>query len=125
MGSHVLFKTESRFMMDKEDILSRSRMENEKNDPYALEVQQKSAVLSGTVTVILATVFFIAQSYLNKGFNFSLYAIIIAYTASDFLSKFFYLKEKKNLALGIFYLLIAITLVFLHFYQLLTDSSLI
>ncbi|MGX7197017.1 DUF6442 family protein [Enterococcus olivae] len=105
--------------MNKDEILSKSRKEHTKNDPYTLEIQGIANRIGGLVAIILATLFFILQSIADQGFNFGLYAILLGYGSADFFTKYYYLKKKGYLFFAIIYLILAIVLSVFHIKQLL------
>ncbi|MGO3780187.1 MAG: DUF6442 family protein [Enterococcus viikkiensis] len=103
--------------MKKEEILAKSREENQKNDPYQAEIQRRSSSFSGVVVVFLSTILFVVQRVMDNGFNFGLYAVAFAYGATDFLVKYHYLKRRRELILGLIYLVVTIVLIILHITQ--------
>lgn len=109
--------------MKKEEILAKSREENRKNDPYREEIQKRSSSASGLVVIFLSTILFIIQSLLGRGFNFGLYALIFAYSTADFLVRYYYLRRRRDLILGIIYLVITIVLIILHIAQLVSGTK--
>lgn len=106
--------------MKKDEILSKSREENKKRDPYALEVQANASAISGLTALALTTVFFVIQSVVGRGFNFGLYAVAVSFGGVNFLVKAIYLKQKKDVVLAIVYLVVTLILSVIHIANLLS-----
>lgn len=104
--------------MDKEDILAQSRKENKDKDLFKLDIQNKSGIISSLVLVFLATILFIIQSVCGGGFNFALFALLVAYGATDFLVKYIYIRNNKYLFLSIGYSVATIIFILLHLQQI-------
>ncbi|WP_271554281.1 DUF6442 family protein [Enterococcus mundtii] len=107
--------------MNKEDILSKSRKENNNKDLFKLDVEKKSGQVSSTVLVILATILFISQSMIGGGFNFALYAVIVSYGAVDFFVKYWYIKKVRYIILSGVYFSGTIILIIFHLKQFINN----
>ncbi|MFK4898619.1 DUF6442 family protein [Lactococcus petauri] len=107
--------------MDKNDILRQSRLDYKKQDLYKNEVEKESSIFSSIATIILATIIFCIQSFLNKGFNFGIYAILTSSGAFSFFIKMIKLRQKKYILLFIIYSVVALFFLFIHIKNLLKN----
>ena len=68
--------------MKKEEILEASRKENEKKDPYVLEVQSKAGGIASAAMLILAFIYLICELHNTGEWNSAIYSIIAIYYTS-------------------------------------------
>ena len=83
--------------MEKEKILEMSRQENRNKDIADLEAEKKARSYAGVITSIFATLLFMIELLINRGFNFSLPAVIMFYQMTVYFAKYFATKDKLNL----------------------------
>ena len=62
--------------MKKEEILEKSRKDNQKCDAYELEVENKATRLAGILMLVLATVYFVYEIMIGKGQNYAFNSLI-------------------------------------------------
>ena len=87
--------------MNKEEILAKSRKENENRDPYTLEVCTKAANLAGVVILVLASIFYALEIMFTTTPNFGMYALVAIYNATNFLYRGIKTKQKIFVISGI------------------------
>lgn len=91
--------------MDREEILAKSRAENQNRDMYEQEVLRQAGVWAARVMVLLATVFFAAQIFAGGGTNWGLWALVFSANMTVFWVKYRKLRQRHELLLAIAYTL--------------------
>lgn len=109
--------------MNKEEILERSRKENKNKDVYINEINTKGGNIAAIVGLILTTIIFISEILLGFGMNYGLYGIVFSVTGTSNLYKA--LKLNTNKIFPIFTLIMAITFIVAHIYNLINKSIII
>lgn len=109
--------------MNKEEILERSRKENKNKDVYINEINTKGGNIAAIVGLILTTIIFIGEILLGFGMNYGLYGIVFSVTGTSNLYKA--LKLNTNKIFPIFTLIMAITFIVAHIYNLINKSTII
>ncbi len=110
-------------LINKEEILAKSRKENKDKDLFKIEVQVNAGNVGAIAGVILATVFFVTQSLLGDGLDFGLYAIIFSIPAAGFIVKAIRMKRKRDIVLSIIYTLATLILSVAHIFNLITNYA--
>lgn len=106
--------------MKKEDILSKSKEDNKKRDPYSMEIESRAGIISGLSTLAITTIFFVLESVFRDVTNLGLYAILLSFGAVSFLVKAIYLKRKKDIIFAVIYSIGTLVLSFIHISNLLS-----
>ena len=83
--------------MEKEKILEMSSKENKNRDIADLEAEKKARSCAGVITSMFATLLFMIELLINRGFNFSLPAVIMFYQMAVYFTKYLATKDKLNL----------------------------
>ena len=109
--------------MNKEEILERSRKENKNKDVYINEINTKGGNIAAIVGLILTTIIFISEILLGFGMNYGLYGIVFSVTGTSNLYKA--IKLNTNKIFPIFTLIMAITFIVAHIYNLINKSTII
>ena len=91
--------------MDREEILAKSRAENQNRDIYEQEVLKQAGAWAARVMVLLAAVFFAAQILTGGGTNWGLWALVFSANMTVFWVKYRKLRQKHELWLAIAYTL--------------------
>ena len=112
-------------LMDKEEVLARSRAENGNQDVYAQEVLKKASRCALSVQVILASVFFITQILAGGGINYGLWAMVISSSATISWIKYKYLRSKLELASAIINTIALLLLTVIQIYDLIASSTIL
>ncbi|MFF2890141.1 DUF6442 family protein [Paenibacillus sp. NPDC057967] len=107
-------------LINKDEILSKSRKENKNKDLYQIEVQIKAGNIGSLAATILATFLFVTQSVIGDGFDFGLYAIIFSVSAAGFIYKAIRMKRRRDIAFSIIYTLATLILSIVHILKLIT-----
>ncbi|MBP1989536.1 DUF6442 family protein [Paenibacillus eucommiae] len=110
-------------LINKDEILSKSRKENKDKDLFKIEVQINAGNVGSITAIILATIFFVTQSLLGDGFDFGLYAIIFSISAAGFIVKAIRMKRRRDIVLSIIYTLVTLILSVAHIFKLITTYA--
>lgn len=95
--------------MDKEEILQKSRNENQNKDIYELEVISKGQRVGGLIAVSVTFVLMLIERViLDRGMNYGYFLIILAAGAGLWIYKAMKLKRKHEIALAVLWTLLAI-----------------
>lgn len=108
-------------LINKDDILSKSRKENKDKDLYKIEVQTKAGNIGSITAIFLATLFFVIQSLTGQGFDFGLYAIIFSVSAAGYIFKAVRMKQRLDIVLALIFTLTTLTLSVVHILNLLNN----
>ena len=109
--------------MNREEILARSRQENQNQDLVDKEVENKGIATAGIVMTIMCLVFYVAEFLLHGTKNYGFFSIAAIYNAILFTMKGIKLNDKGKLATGILWSVLAVGLAVEYFYQLITTST--
>jgi hypothetical protein len=112
-------------VMNKEEILEKSRNENKNQDVYEKEVIKEGGNIGAVVAAILATIFFVIQILLGEGMNYGLYAVVFSIPAAGYIVKAIRLKRKHEVVVAILYTIAVITFSVAHVYQLFTAATIL
>ena len=108
--------------MQKEEILAKSREENKEKDLYEIDMQINAGHLSSLVAVMLGTIFFVTQSVTGGGFNFGVYAIVLALGAVRVIVKAVRMRRKRDIAIAVIYTAVTLALSVSHMAQLISAA---
>lgn len=106
--------------MNREEVLARSRKENNNRDMVEQEALRRGNLVANFVTTVLATVFFIVQIFTGGGMNYGIYAIVFSGFMSTFWVKWFRLRRPHELVMAILYTVIVAAFSAAHIYDLIT-----
>jgi len=87
--------------MKKEEILEMSRKENQNKDLVRIQIENKAVKFAALSIVILATVYFCMEIFIQGKTNYGWYSIISLYCAIFFGYKGFKDHKKVNLIAGL------------------------
>lgn len=104
--------------MDREEILAKSRKENEGIDEFEKEVLREGRSAGAAAAAVVAFLLFIVQICLDKGQNYGLYAVLVTMFSAQFIVKAVKLKRRHEIVLAVFYTLFALVLAAAHIWQL-------
>lgn len=91
--------------MDREEILAKSRAENQNRDMYEQDVLKQAGAWAARVMALLATIFFAAQILTGGGTNWGLWALVFSANMTVFWVKYRKLRRRHELLLAIAYTL--------------------
>lgn len=104
--------------MNREEILARSRKENEGIDEFEKGVLKEGRSVGAIAAAVVAGLLFMVQICLDKGQNYGLYAVLVTMVSAQFIVKAVKLKRKHEIALAVFYTLFALMLAAAHIWQM-------
>ena len=113
------------FMMNKEEVLAKSRAENKNKDIYEQEVLKQAGTCAVIVTALLAAIFFAVQSFVGGGTNWGLWALVFSASMTTFWVKFIKLRRIHELLLAIAYTVLVAVASGFHIYNLITSSTIL
>lgn len=108
--------------MEKEEILAKSRAENNHRDIYEKEILKQAASVAAVVLLSLATLFFVVQIFTGGGINYGLYALVFTVNMSSYWVKYGKLRKKSDLCLAVVETLFVAALSAAHLYSLVSPS---
>ncbi|WP_020618866.1 DUF6442 family protein [Paenibacillus daejeonensis] len=123
MPSILVKGKQGEIVINKEEILSRSRLENKNKDLYSEEVKIQAGSFGSLVASLLATVLFVTQVVIGDEFDFGLYAVIFSVSASSFIYRIIRLKRRRDVILAVIYTLATLALSAAHIIQLLRTHT--
>lgn len=109
--------------MTKEEILEKSRLENNNADLVEKEVLLKCNKYAGITAAILATIFLFVQIFVGGGINYGLYAIVVSIVMTNFWIKYISLRKTHEFLLAIGYTVVVVLLSIAHISQLIASST--
>lgn len=104
--------------MTKEEILEKSRNENQNKDVYDLEVQNKAARVAYFSVPVLCAVISIFQFIFEKTVSAGLWSVVFGMFSVTFLVKFIHMHKKHELIVFLCYLVICVLLFITYIFQL-------
>ncbi|MDE6659617.1 MAG: hypothetical protein K2K01_05845 [Eubacterium sp.] len=103
--------------MNKEEILAKSRNENQNQDLYEKDVIIKSGQIATTVMMAICFLFFLLDAFIKDNTNYGFMAIIFSTQATIFTVKAIKLKRKHEIIMAIAYSLLTICFIAYHIYK--------
>lgn len=104
--------------MKKEEILAKSRAENNNQDLYEKELQKQASTTVSIVLISLATLFFVLQIFAGGGINYGLYALTVSVYIPTYWVRYIKVRKNTDLFLAITNTLLVIALSSAHIYNL-------
>ncbi|WP_073998294.1 DUF6442 family protein [Anaerococcus urinomassiliensis] len=101
--------------MDREEILAKSRKDYEKNDEYLLDALTKAGKISSQVGLIVTAIIVAGDQFVFNTYNYGAQAIYFAIMGTMILVRYKYIREKKDLVLGIIFALGGLLSLVAHF----------
>lgn len=109
----ILVKKEKN--MDREEILAKSRKDYEKNDEYLLDALTKAGKISSQVGLIVTAIIVAGDQFVFNTYNYGAQAIYFAIMGTMDIVRYKYIKEKKDLVLGIIFAIGSVLSLVAHF----------
>lgn len=109
--------------MNRKDILAKSRKKDLNQDLYAQSIGANASAISSFVSLLLATLFFVLQSLINKEFRYGLYALVLSYAAVNYIVRAVAMKRTKDMVLALVALLASVVFSLRFVYLLLTTAN--
>lgn len=111
--------------MDKQEVLAKSRTENNKRDIYEQEVLKQAKIVATAVMMIFAAIFFGVQIFMGEGINWGMWALVFSANMATLWVKYIKLRRRHELVLAIAYTLLVLTASGYHIYHLITSSPIL
>lgn len=101
--------------MNREEILAKSRKDYKKNDEYLLDALTKAGKISSQVGLLVTAIIVAGDQFVFNTYNFGAQAIYFAIMGTMILVRYKYIREKKDLVLGIIFALGGLLSLVAHF----------
>lgn len=111
--------------MNKEEILAKSREENKDVDLVEIEVNKKSEGFASLVSAIVCFALYAAELIICGEKNYSLWSILTAAFAANYLYKGIKLKDKSKLIFGVLWTITSVLTIVTAVIVLLKRSNII
>ena len=95
-------------MMDKDEILERSRKEHKDRDLVELEVINKATMAANVVGMAVCGILTVIHAIIQKRMDNSAWTVMFAIMTAACLYKYFRLRRGYDLFIGLVYLLVTI-----------------
>ena len=124
LGSDILcmcqvYLAERRFIvMNKEEILAKSKQENHGQDIASLEVS-KASMLFGWITAVCMLAFVaVVEALVHDRMNSGIFFAVMAGCSAIFINKYLKLRKRHELYIAIVYIIATVAFFFFLFLQL-------
>lgn len=101
--------------MNREEILAKSRKDYEKNDEYLVDALTKAGKISSKVGLLVTAIIVAGDQFVFNTFNYGAQAIYFAIMGTMDIVRYKYIKEKKDLVLGIIFAIGSVLSLVAHF----------
>lgn len=112
-------------IMNKEEILKKSRAEHKNKDEYEKEIMKLACRIEVIVMVVLATIFFIVQMFVGGGTNWGLYVLNFSTITVISWVRGIKLRHKFELVTAIVSTILVFVFSGFHIYDLITLSAIL
>ena len=112
-------------IMNKDEILAKSRAENKNRDVYEQEVLKQASRSAVVVQMALATLFFVTQIFTGGGVNWGLWALVFSASMTINWVKYIRLHRKYELAIAIVYTILVSIMSGYHIYNQIVSSTIL
>lgn len=106
--------------LDRDEILAKSREEYKRNnkDEMMVDIMSKAGKLSMEVGMAVVALIIVVEGFFFNSFNFSVWTVYYAISATQSFVYYDRLKEKKHLYIGILLTILGIIMCAAHFIKL-------
>ena len=98
--------------MKKEDILKMSREENQNKDFYEIEIENKAVKIGALGILLLTTIYFCLEIFINDNTNYGWYSIISLYCALVYGYKGIKIKKGFSIICSIIWMFTSIMFIY-------------
>ena len=112
-------------IMNKDEILAKSRAEHKNRDVYEQEVLKQASRSAVVVQMALATLFFVTQIFTGGGVNWGLWALVFSASMTINWVKYIKLHRKYELAIAIAYTILVSVMSGYHIYNQIVSSTIL
>ena len=109
-------------IMNKDEILAKSRAENKNKDVYEQEVLKQASRSAVVVQMAMATLFFVTQIFTGGGVNWGLWALVFSASMTINWVKYIKLHRKYELLIAIAYTILVSIMSGYYIYNLIASS---
>ena len=109
-------------IMNKDEILAKSRAENKNKDVYEQEVLKQASRSAVVVQMALATLFFVMQIFTGGGVNWGLWALVFSASMTINWVKYIKLHRKYELLIAVAYTILVSIMTGCYIYNLIVSS---
>ena len=109
-------------IMNKDEILAKSRAEHKNRDVYEQEVLKQASRSAVVVQMALATLFFVTQIFTGGGVNWGLWALVFSASMTINWVKYIKLHRKLELLIAIAYTILVSIMSGYYIYNLIVSS---
>ena len=109
-------------IMNKDEILAKSRAEHKNRDVYEQEVLKQASRSAVVVQMALATLFFVTQIFTGGGVNWGLWALVFSASMTINWVKYIKLHRKYELLTAIAYTILVSIMSGYYIYNLIVSS---
>ncbi len=111
--------------MTKDEILAKSRQENNDKDLYKAEIDAKAGIVGAILGFVLCAIFFVAELIVCGTTNYSLWGVIAAANAGARLYSGIKLRNKGCIAIGSIWAAGTIIMIIVSFKMLYETSNIL
>ena len=104
--------------MNKEEILAKSKQENQGQDIASLEVSRASMVFGWITAVCLLALVAVVEALVYDRMNNGIFFAVMAGSSAIFINKYLKLRKRHELYIAIIYVFAAIAFLFAWIIQL-------
>ena len=112
-------------IMNKDEILAKSRAENKNKDVYEQEVLTQASKSAVIVQLVLAAIFFVTQIFVGKGINWGLWALVFSANMTIFWVKYIKLHRQYAFLIAIAYTILVSIMSGYYIYNLILSSTIL
>ncbi len=112
-------------MMNKEEVLAKSRAENRNKDVYEIEVLKQANSCGIIAMAVLAVVFFSVQIFVGGGQNWGMWALVFSPCMAASWVKYVKLGRRRELPIAIAYTAIVAVSAGYHIYNLIASPAIL
>ena len=109
-------------IMNKDEILAKSRAEHKNRDVYEQEVLKQASRSAVVVQMALATLFFVTQIFTGGGVNWGLWALVFSASMTINWVKYIKLHRKYELLIAVAYTILVSIMTGYYIYNLIVSS---
>ena len=111
------------YIMNRYEILAKSREENKNRDVYEQEVLKQASRSAVVVQMVLAAIFFVTQVFAGGGINYGLWALVFSANMTISWVKYVKLRRKHELAIAIAYTVLVSVMSGYYIYNMIVSSA--
>ena len=111
--------------MKKEEILEKSRKENNKKDLAVIEIENKGVKISALSIIVLATVYYCLEIFIKGETNYAYYSIVALYCAIFYGYKALKIKKGFYIFCSIIWFIVTVLCVYSDIKDIIATSTIL